>query len=89
MPNKDNNNGKGDHKTSKLQATLKNIPAGEKENFKEEVAEELGINLNSDHKMSRQERGKLGGGMVRKMGQKLEVEFMDGKLIVRLKQKHY
>jgi hypothetical protein len=72
MPNKNNNKVKGDHKTSKLQATLKNMPAGEKENFKEEVAEELGINLNSDQKMSRQERGKLGGGMVKKMAQKLD-----------------
>jgi len=72
MPNKTDKKAKGDHKTSKLQATLKNMPAGEKENFKEEVAEELGINLNSDHKMSRQERGKLGGGMVRKMAEKLD-----------------
>ena len=72
MPKQNENQSSNTHKTSKLQATLKAMPQGEKEKFKEEVAQEIGINLNSDKKMTPSERGKLGGGMVRKMAQKLD-----------------
>ncbi|MCJ7689432.1 MAG: alpha/beta-type small acid-soluble spore protein [Clostridiaceae bacterium] len=53
------------------QQAIKNLSKEDREKFKVEVASELGLDLNSDKKMSKSEAGSIGGGMLKKMAAKL------------------
>jgi cell division protein FtsL len=69
MPNK--NISQKNSKGTNAQQALRNLSADERQKFKEEVAGELGLDLNSDKKMSKSQAGSIGGGMLKKMAAKL------------------
>ena len=73
MPNK--NESQKNTKGTNAQQALKNLSKEEREKFKVEVASELGLDLNSDKKMSKSDAGSIGGGMLKKMAAKVN----DGK----------
>ena len=72
MPNK--NESQKNIKGTNAQQALKNLSKEEREKFKVEVASELGLDLNSDKKMSKSEAGSIGGGMLKKIAAKVNYD---------------